>query len=90
MIIREKEERNRKVTEFKDIRGHIWRVRTEPVFEDRKLLYFETVLFLRMDFRSKVKDSAKSSTKQQAYRRHDGFVARLQRHEAEDCKHFSR
>ncbi len=90
MIIREKEERNRKVTDFKDFRGHLWRVRTEPVFEDRKLTHYETTLSISLYRRGQIKDLAKSSTKQQAYRRHDGFVARLQRQEEEDCKQFSR
>ena len=64
--------RNRKRTEFVDAQGKHWIVRTDPVFRDCKLVCYETVLLLQLDY----------CNKKYGCMKHDGFVARLQRAEA--------
>lgn len=84
MILDEFIGRNRKRTEFVDAQGKHWIVRTDPVFRDYKLVSYETELLLQLDGRTKRHDCITSSTKERAYLKHDGFVARLQRQEARD------
>lgn len=84
MILDEFIGRNRKSTEFVDAHGKHWIVRTDPVFENRKLVCYETVLLLQLDYGNKRHGLVTSATKERAYLKHDGFVARLQRKEFED------
>lgn len=84
MILDEFIGRNRKRTEFVDAQGKHWIVRTDPVFRDCKLVCYETVLLLQLDYCNKRHGLVTSATKERAYLKHDGFVARLQRQEAED------
>lgn len=84
MILDEFTGRNRKRTEFVDAQGKHWIVRTDPVFRDHKIVCYETVLLLRLDHCTKKYGCITSATKERALMKHDGFVARLQRKEAED------
>lgn len=84
MILDEFIGRNRKRTEFVNAQGKHWIVRTDPVFRDCKLVCYETVLLLQLDYCNKRHGLVTSATKERAYLKHDGFVARLQRQEAED------
>ena len=84
MILDEFIGRNRKRTEFVDAQGKHWIVRTDPVFRDCKLVCYETVLLLQLDRCNKRHGLVTSATKERAYLKHDGFVARLQRKEFED------
>ena len=84
MILDEFIGRNRKRTEFVDAQGKHWIVRTDPIFENRKLVCYETVLLLQLDYCNKRHGLVTSATKERAYLKHDGFVARLQRAEAEE------
>lgn len=82
MILDEFTGRNCKRTEYIDASGKHWIVRTDPVFRDHKLVCYETVLLLQLDYCNKRHGLATSATKERAYLKHDGFVARLQRAEA--------
>lgn len=84
MILDEFTGRNRKRTEFLDAQGKHWIVRTDPVFRDYKLICYETVLLLHLDRRNVKHGLVTSATKERALMKHDGFVARLQRKEADD------
>lgn len=84
MILDEFTGRNRKRTEFLDAQGKHWIVRTDPVFRDYKIICYETVLLLQLDRRNVKHGLVTSATKERALMKHDGFVARLQRKEAED------
>lgn len=46
MILDEFTGRNCKRTEYIDANGKHWVVRTDPIFENRKLVCYETVLLL--------------------------------------------
>lgn len=83
MILDEFTGRNRKRTEFVDAHGKHWIVRTDPVFRDYKIVCYETVLLLQLDRCNKRHGLVTSATKERAYLKHDGFVARLQRAEAD-------
>lgn len=82
MILDEFNGRNCKRTEYIDASGKHWIVRTDPVFRDHKLVCYETVLLLQLDYCNKRHGLATSATKERAYLKHDGFVARLQREDA--------
>lgn len=82
MILDEFTGRNCKRTEYIDAHGKRWIVRTDPVFRDCKLVCYETVLLLQLDYCNKKHGLVTSATKERAYLKHDGFVARLQRAEA--------
>lgn len=84
MILDEFTGRNRRRTEFVDAHGKHWIVRTDPVFRDCRIVCYETVLLLRLDPCTKKHGCVISATKERAYLKHDGFVARLQRQEARD------
>lgn len=84
MIIDEFIGRTRKRTEFVDAQGKHWIVRTDPIFRDYKIVCYETVLLLQLDSCNKRYGLVTSTTKERALMKHDGFVARLQRKEAED------
>lgn len=83
MILDEFTGRNCKRTEYIDARGRHWIVRTDPVFVERKLDRYETVLLLQLDYCNKKHGLVTSATKERALMKHDGFVARLQRAEAD-------
>lgn len=83
MILDEFTSRNCKRTEFVDAQGKHWIVRTDPVFRDYKLVCYETVLLLQLDYCNKKHGLVTSATKERALMKHDGFVARLQRAEAD-------
>ena len=82
MILDEFIGRNRKRTEFVDAQGKHWIVRTDPIFENRKLVCYETVLLLQLDYCNKRHGLVTSATKERALMKHDAFVARLQREDA--------
>ena len=81
MILDEFTGRNCKRTEYIDARGRHWIVRTDPVFVERKLDRYETTLLLTLEHCNVPHRRATSATKERAYLKHDGFVARLQRAE---------
>lgn len=81
MILDEFTGRNCKRTEYIDARGRHWIVRTDPVFVERKLDRYETTLLLKLEHCNVPHRRATSATKERAYLKHDGFVARLQRAE---------
>lgn len=82
MILDEFTGRNCKRTEYIDARGRHWIVRTDPVFVERRLTGYETTLQLKLEHCNVPHRRATSATKERAYLKHDGFVARLQRAEA--------
>lgn len=82
MILDEFTGRNCKRTEYIDANGKHWIVRTDPVFVERRLTGYETTLLLQLEHRNVPHRRATSATKERAYLKHDGFVARLQRAEA--------
>ena len=83
MILDEFTGRNCKRTEYIDARGRHWIVRTDLVFVERKLDRYETTLLLHLEHCNVPHRRATSATKERAYLKHDGFVARLQRAEAD-------
>lgn len=83
MILDEFTGRNCKRTEYIDARGRHWIVRTDPVFVERKLDRYETTLLLQLEHCNSPCRRAVSATKERALMKHDGFVARLQRAEAD-------
>ena len=83
MILDEFTGRNCKRTEYIDARGRHWIVRTDPVFVERKLDRYETTLLLHFEHCNSPCRRAASATKERALMKHDGFVARLQRAEAD-------
>lgn len=82
MILDEFTGRNCKRTEYIDANGKHWVVRTDPIFENRKLVCYETVLLLQLDYCTKRHGLVTSATKERALMKHDGFIARLQREDA--------
>lgn len=82
MILDEFTGRNCKRTEYIDARGRHWIVRTDPVFVERRLTGYETTLLLHLEHCNVPHRRATNATKERAYLKHDGFVARLQRAEA--------
>lgn len=82
MILDEFTGRNCKRTEFVDAQGKHWIVRTDPVFVERRLTGYETTLLLKLEHCNVPRRRATSATKERAYLKHDGFVARLQREDA--------
>lgn len=89
MILDEFTGRNCKRTEYIDARSRHWIVRTDPVFRDYKLVCYETVLLLQLDYCNKKHGLVTSATKERAYLKHDGFVARLQRAEADQLNQLT-
>jgi hypothetical protein len=83
MILDEFTGRNCKRTEYIDARSRHWIVRTAPVFVERKLDRYETTLLLQLEHCNSPCRRAVSATKERALMKHDGFVARLQRAEAD-------
>lgn len=83
MILDEFTGRNCKRTEYIDARGRHWIVRTDPVFVERRLTGYETTLLLKLEHCNVPHRRATSATKERALMKHDGFVARLQRAEAD-------
>lgn len=83
MVLDEFTGRNCKRTEYIDARGRHWIVRTDPVFVERRLTGYETTLLLKLEHGNVPHRRATSATKERAYLKHDGFVARLQRAEAD-------
>lgn len=83
MILDEFTGRNCKRTEYIDARSRHWIVRTDPVFVERKLDRYETTLLLQLEHCNSPCRRAVSATKERALMKHDGFVARLQRAEAD-------
>lgn len=82
MILDEFTGRNCKRIEFVDAQGKHWIVRTDPVFVERRLTGYETTLLLKLEHCNVPHRRATSATKERAYLKHDGFVARLQREDA--------
>lgn len=83
MILDEFTGRNCKRTEYIDNAGQHWIVRTDPIFVERRLTCYETTLLLHLEHCNAPRRRATSATKERAYLKHDGFVARLQRAEAD-------
>ena len=83
MILDEFTGRNCKRTEYVDAHGKHWIVRTDPVFVERRLTGYETTLLLKLEHCNAPYRRSTSTTKERAYLKHDGFVARLQRAEAD-------
>lgn len=89
MILDEFTGRNCKRTEYIDARGRHWIVRTDPVFVERRLTGYETTLLLQLEHRNSPCRRAVSATKERALMKHDGFVARLQRAEADQLNQLT-